>query len=93
MLLFDTLPDSLGEPLPGSSVSRGSKEDIAELYKDWEDDLQVAIDVCSHHRFCCYSTLNVDVIRILAKRQSGQSATSEVSLIIRMAELHFLATL
>ena len=47
ILFFETIPDGLGQPLPGASVSRASKEDVIGLYKDWEDDLVQAIDVRS----------------------------------------------
>lgn len=44
VLVFDTVPGGLGKPLTGPSVTIASKEEIAELYKDWEDDICAAMD-------------------------------------------------
>ncbi|EKM60416.1 uncharacterized protein PHACADRAFT_246354 [Phanerochaete carnosa HHB-10118-sp] len=44
ILFFDTIPDGLGKPLSGPSVVAASKDEIVELYKDWEDDLRIAAE-------------------------------------------------
>ena len=54
ILVFDTVPGGLGKPLPGSSVSKASKEDIKDLYIGWEDDVREAIDVNSTLRSDTY---------------------------------------
>ncbi|GJE90596.1 FAD/NAD-binding domain-containing protein [Phanerochaete sordida] len=43
-LVFDTIPGGLGKPLAGPSVSLASKDELTDLYKDWEDDLCVAME-------------------------------------------------
>lgn len=44
---FDTTPGGLGQPLPGPSMVAASREEIMNLYKGWEEDLQVAAKVCT----------------------------------------------
>lgn len=47
ILLFYTVPNSLGKPLEGPSVTYAEQEEIMELYKDWEPDLRAVTGVCA----------------------------------------------
>ncbi|EKM60412.1 uncharacterized protein PHACADRAFT_203617 [Phanerochaete carnosa HHB-10118-sp] len=44
ILFFDSIPGGLGKPLPGPSVVAASKDEVVELYKDWEEDLRVVAE-------------------------------------------------
>ena len=45
ILFYDTTPGGLNQPLPGASTVDASKDDVLRLYKDWEEDLRVVIEV------------------------------------------------
>ncbi|GJE94240.1 FAD/NAD-binding domain-containing protein [Phanerochaete sordida] len=44
ILFYDTIPGGLGQPLSGPPVVSATKEEIVELYQDWEDDLCIAAE-------------------------------------------------
>lgn len=45
VLYFDTVRGGLGQPLTGPSMAAASKEEIVELFKDWDEDLRVGAEV------------------------------------------------
>ncbi|GJE92730.1 hypothetical protein PsYK624_088860 [Phanerochaete sordida] len=45
VLFFQTIPDSMGRPLTGPTVSTASQEEVLELYKDWEEDIRVVAEM------------------------------------------------
>lgn len=45
ILFFKTIPDSMGEPLTGPTVSTAPREEVMELYKDWEPDLRTVTEL------------------------------------------------
>jgi hypothetical protein len=46
ILLFETVPGGLGKPLDGPKVSTAPREDVIELYRNWEEDLRAVTSVC-----------------------------------------------
>ncbi|EKM54679.1 uncharacterized protein PHACADRAFT_210465 [Phanerochaete carnosa HHB-10118-sp] len=45
VLFFETIPGGLGTPLTGPTVSTASREEVINLYKDWEPELRIITEV------------------------------------------------